>query len=297
VGGTAAAKVSHRRKPHELGITSRRPVRVGILHGRAGAAEDVLAKSLYFKYLHLNSNTHPPLTPARPSAILHSCPACPRIQQQAICYHLYNRSINRYRLFEDERDFAGFRQIIGRYKHRCACLVYHWALMPNHYHLLIRLTFPMLRRFAAGIQQSYAQYHHRCHGTCGVLWQGRYQTRAVEEDLCLTRWGRYIERNPVRAGLAEFAWDWRHSSAGFYVLGRADALTDLDVQFAPGDLDAARRAEYSAMLQDNDEQRWVKEQSGLAIGSTRFFGSLEAEAGHRRRRRGRPAKADAGISV
>ena len=80
-------------------------------------------------------------------------PRRPRIQQQAICYHLYNRCINRDRLFEDERDFARFRQIIGRYKQRCACLVYHWALMPNHYHLLIRLTFPMLRPFAAGIQQ------------------------------------------------------------------------------------------------------------------------------------------------
>ncbi len=169
--------------------------------------------------------------------------------------------------------------------------------MPNHYHLLIRLTFPMLRPFAAVIQQSYAQYHHRRHGTCGVLWQGRHQTRAVEEDLCLTRCGRYIERNPVRAGLAEFAWDWPHSSAGFYVLGRADELTDLDVQFAPGDLDAARRAEYVAMLQDNDEQRWVKEQSGPAIGSTRFVGSLAAEAGHLRRRRGRVAKVGAGISM
>jgi hypothetical protein len=123
--------------------------------------------------------------------------------------------------------------------------------MPNHYHLLIRLTFPMLRPFAAVIQQSYAQYHHRRHGTCGVLWQGRHQTRAVEEDLCLTRCGRYIERNPVRAGLAEFAWDWPHSSAGFYVLGRrspvlefrCNALFELDLPitspvfvpvFAPG---------------------------------------------------------------
>jgi hypothetical protein len=58
--------------------------------------------------------------------------------------------------FEDDRDFSRFRQIVDRCKQRCACLVYHRALMPNHYHLLIRLTFPMLRPFAAGIQQCYA---------------------------------------------------------------------------------------------------------------------------------------------
>lgn len=258
-----------------------------------GPFGDVVYKRLSSSDLHRNSSR---LLDRRTSARhIAFMPGRPRIQQQAICYHLYNRCINRDRLFEDERDFLRFRQIVARYKQRCHCLVYHWALMPNHYHLLIRLIFPMLRPFAAGIQQSYAQYHHRRHGTCGVRRQGRYHTRPVEEDMCLTRCGRYIERNPVRASQAKFAWDRPHASAGFYVLGRADDLTDMDVQYAAEDLDAPRRAAYAAMLQDSEEERWVKEQSGVAIGSPRFIGSLAAEEGHLCRRRGRPVKAGAGI--
>jgi len=120
----------------------------------------------------------------------------PRIQQQAICYHLYNRCINRDRLFEDERG---------------------------------------LRPFAAGIQlflRTVPSPPPR-HPRRALAWAIPDATgRRVEEDLCLTRSGRYIERNPVRAGPAEFVWDWARSSAGFDVLGRPDELTDLDVQFA-----------------------------------------------------------------
>lgn len=226
-----------------------------------------------------------------PRLTICTMPRLARMHQQAVCYHLFNRGINRETLFHDEADFLRFCQVIVAYRQRCDGRVYHWALMSNHYHLLVRLAFPMLRRFAGGIQQAYAQYHHRRHGTSGVVWRGRYSTRPVEEDLSLTRCGRYIERNPVRAGLAAAAWDWRFSSAGFYALGRADmvtGLTDLDPQYAPPGLEAWQRAEYAAMLRDTADELWMAEQRGPAIGSAAFAARWLEEWGRLRTRQGRP---------
>ena len=159
--------------------------------------------------------------------------------------------------------------------------------MCNHYHLLVRVAFPMLRPFAGGIQQSYAQYHHRRHGTTGVVWRGRYSTRPVEEDLSLTRCGRYIERNPVRAGMASLAWDWPFSSAAFYALGRSDTVTDIDPQYSPPALDGAQRAEYAAMLADVGDDLWMADQRGPAIGSAAFAGRWLEQSGRPRLRQGR----------
>ena len=158
--------------------------------------------------------------------------------------------------------------------------------MPNHYHLLVRLPFALLRPFAAGLQQTYALCHHRRHGTCGVLWQGRYKSKPVADDASLARCGRYIERNPVRAKLAELAWLWPFSSAGFYALGRGDELTDTDARYAESGLSAAERKAYAAMLRDDEDDQWMQSQTGLAIGPAEFAQRFTETGGHLRPRRG-----------
>ena len=120
--------------------------------------------------------------------------------------------------------------------------------MPNHYHLLAQLPFAMLRPLVSGLQQCYARHHHRRHGTCGVVWQGRFKSKPVDTDLSLGRCARYIERNPVRAKLAEPAWDWPFGSARFYVLGQEDGLTSTDLRYDASGLTAGRREAYADML-------------------------------------------------
>jgi len=110
-----------------------------------------------------------------------------------------------------------FSDTVGEYKELCGAKVYHWAWMGNHYHMLVEVVYENLRGFVVGVQQAYAQYHHARYNGTGVFWQGRFKSRPVEIGSYLTRCGRYIERNPVRAGLTAIAWEYRWSSAVAYV--------------------------------------------------------------------------------
>lgn len=142
-------------------------------------------------------------------------PRLARSFQIAICYHVFNRGINRQAIFRDDKDRERFSELVRRYKKHCRARVYHWAWMGTHYHMLVEVPFEHLSAFAGGIQQTYAQYHHARHGTSGTFWQGRFQSEPVELDEHLTRCGRYIERNPVRGGMVDVAWEYPWSSAAF----------------------------------------------------------------------------------
>ena len=219
-------------------------------------------------------------------------PRSARIFQRAVCYHLINRGLNRNRIFEDEADKKRFAEVIEEYKEICGAKVYHWALMDTHYHLLAEVVYDNLRGFAGGIQQVYAQYHHKEHGSSGVFWEGRFKSKPVELGGYLTRCGRYIERNPVRAGIVEEACRYRWSSAAYYVKGREDRVTDLNPYiWAPGGPDKKSRQEYAEALGKTDDEEWMrKQQRRSAIGTDKFLRGLKQEGGRWRRKRGRPVK-------
>ena len=165
--------------------------------------------------------------------------------------------------------------------------------MPNHYHLLVRVPFAMLRRFVGGVQQSYAQYHHRRHGTYGVLWQGRFHSQAVSADESLVRFGRYIERNAVRAKMVGLAWEWPYCSARWYVDGADDGITDADPRFGKSLSDPDRR-NYAAMLQEQTDDDWMRRQQGPVIGTAATAAKVLDAHSRPKPRRGRPPKSRSG---
>ena len=219
-------------------------------------------------------------------------PRTARIFQRALCYHIMNRAIDRRTVFADDEDRAHFSGLVSDYKLTCGAAVYHWAWMESHYHMLIEVVFDNLRPFVGGLQQAYAQYYPRRHGTCGVFWQGRFKSKPVEIGEYLARCGRYIERNPVRAGIVTDAWEHPWSSANAYVRGRADGLTDLNGHLgAPDGWTAADREMYAAALRKSDDDAWMRRYRRTGtIGSVSFTGQLKKQHGRYRRRRGRPVK-------
>ena len=109
---------------------------------------------------------------------------------------------------------------------RWGLVIYHWVLMANHFHLLIEITDPrLLPKIMAGMLRSYTAYHHKKYSECGYLWQGRYKSQPIEKETYLLACGRYIERNPVRAGMSKSAWEYPYSSGRHYVLGIRDKIT------------------------------------------------------------------------
>ena len=95
-----------------------------------------------------------------------------------------------------------------------------------HYHILVELEQPeIISSVMSGIARAYSCYHHRAHKTAGYLWQGRFKSQPIEQELYLSACGRYIERNPVKVSIVSNAWEYDYSSAKFYVLGQTDSLT------------------------------------------------------------------------
>ena len=219
-------------------------------------------------------------------------PRTARVFQRAVCYHIMNRGINRARILADEADKKWFSSAVADYKEICGARVYHWVWMDSHYHMLVEIVYENLRAFAGGIQQVYAQYHHKRHKGSGKFWEGRFQSKPVEIGEYLARCGRYIERNPVRACLAAKAWQYEWSSAGFYVNGKQDNLTNLNEYIWIGKaLDRGERAEYAEALSRADDDEWMRKQMlRSAIGTENFLRQLKIEGGRYRRKRGKPAR-------
>jgi putative transposase len=85
--------------------------------------------------------------------------------------------------------------------------------MPNHLHLVVRpRTDDDLGRWMHWLLTTHAQRHRSRHVTTGHIWQGRYKSFPIQTDVHLLRVLRYVERNPVRAGLVASSRDWRWSS-------------------------------------------------------------------------------------
>ena len=141
------------------------------------------------------------------------------------CYHIINRGHNRETVFRDDEDRRVFLDLLSRYRARYGFRLYHYCLMSNHFHLLLQFGDPrQLSGAMAGFLRCYVHHFHRRHGFVGHLWQGRFKSPCVERDGYLLSCGRYIERNPVEAGLAALPWDYGWSSCRAYALGQSDPL-------------------------------------------------------------------------
>ena len=131
-------------------------------------------------------------------------------------YHALNRGNGRQRVFHAPADYAAFVDLLGEAARRVPVRVLTAWLMPNHVHLVL---WPgeagAMGRFMQWLFTSHVRRHHRRHPAAGGghVWQGRYKSFPIEADAHLYAVLRYVERNPVRAGLAASAADWPWGSA------------------------------------------------------------------------------------
>jgi putative transposase len=140
-------------------------------------------------------------------------------------YHVFNRGNNRKEIFRTEADFHSFLTLLSEAQAKCAIEVFHYCLMTNHYHLLVRTaTKEALPRYMHWVQLSYARYFKKQYHTTGHLFEERFRSPRIAQESYYLQCGRYIERNPVKSGQVQTAWDYPYSSASYYALGREDTL-------------------------------------------------------------------------
>jgi len=128
-------------------------------------------------------------------------------------YHVLNRGNARQTVFHGTRDYSEFTVLLHRAVQRHPLAIFAFCLMPNHFHLTVRPNRGAdLSCFMQWLLTSHVRRHHQRNGTSGHVWQGRYKSFLIQEDEHLMTVMRYVERNPVRAGLVEQPGDWPWSS-------------------------------------------------------------------------------------
>ncbi|MBN2062329.1 MAG: transposase [Deltaproteobacteria bacterium] len=140
-----------------------------------------------------------------------------RIESEGAFYHITSRGNDRKRIFFSNTDYGKFiaylEEGIKKFEYR----IHSYALMTNHYHLLLETQKANLSKLMHYINGSYTTYINRKRDRSGHLFQGRYKAILVEKDKYLLELSRYIHLNPVKAGLAERPQDYPHSSYGSFI--------------------------------------------------------------------------------
>lgn len=173
-------------------------------------------------------------------------PRIGRLVQDNGVYHILNRGHDRRKLFPSPEDFEVFKAIIARYKEKFEFDLSHYCLMPNHFHLLLKIKRgDDLKFLMKGICQSYSFHYKRGYKLSGYLFQNRYKNIPIFKDEYLMECGRYIERNPVRAGMVENPSAYYWSSYNFYAKGKPDDIITPDPSYeALSHVDSERMARY-----------------------------------------------------
>jgi len=126
-----------------------------------------------------------------------------RLDAPGALHHVIGRGNERRRIFKDAKDRKEFLARLGEIFSGTETICYAWALIPNHFHLLLRTgTQPMatvMRRLLTG----YAIYFNRRHHRYGHLFQNRYKSILCQEDPYFRELVRYIHLNPLRAKLVK----------------------------------------------------------------------------------------------
>jgi putative transposase len=117
------------------------------------------------------------------------------------------------RVFHGDEDYEAFVDLLDRACERLPMRVLAYCLMPNHFHLvLLPHGDGDLGRWMQWLLTSHVRRHHRRRRSSGHVWQGRFKAFPIQQDAHLVTVLRYVQRNPVRAGLAERAEAWPWSS-------------------------------------------------------------------------------------
>ena len=141
-------------------------------------------------------------------------PRRPRIVLPERPHHIVQRGHNRQAIFASDDDYGYYLANLEERKTGLGCRVYAYCLMTNHVHLLVdpgkRVeNLALLMKSLAGRQ---TRYINKLEGRRGTLWEGRYKSSPIKSDEYLLACCRYVELNPVRAGLVDDPGNYRWSS-------------------------------------------------------------------------------------
>lgn len=157
--------------------------------------------------------------------------------QPNLIYHVYNRGINREPIFYKKQNWDYFLFKLFRYFQPQKAKVIAYCLMPNHYHLLVRvLCQDFGKQVMLPFTITYTKAINKQENRVGPLFQGAYQIKQIKTDEEILQASRYIHLNPVKAGLVKKPNDWTYSSFLDYIEQRKNSLLEKEIilELVPG---------------------------------------------------------------
>jgi REP element-mobilizing transposase RayT len=175
-----------------------------------------------------------------------------------------------------------FLTYVSEYKDRYGFHLYAYALMRNHFHLLVEVGNIPLSRIMQSLLFRYTRYFNRWHGEVGHLFQGRYKAILCDKDAYLLELVRYIHLNPVRAKVVKEPEDYVWTGHLSYLRKGADSLIDeafvLD-QF--GDRRSLGRRRYRRFVREGissgHEEKYYRVKDQRYLGEDSFIEQVEKE--------------------
>jgi putative transposase len=151
----------------------------------------------------------------------------PRLVADGLVYHALNRGNNRARVFFHDADFQQFLDALAQTKQRYPFRLYAYCLMENHLHLVLEPAAGQnISRIVQSLTVAHTWHYHKASATSGHVWQGRFKSPVVSTDEHLLTVMRYVESNPLRAGMVSDLSCYPWSSYGVHGLGRPLPVVD-----------------------------------------------------------------------
>jgi putative transposase len=152
-------------------------------------------------------------------------PRAARIVLPGVALHVVQRGNNRAACFYSNGDRLAYLRLLLEYSRQVGCSVHAYCLMTNHVHLLLTPhELEACGLLMKNVGQHYVQHVNRVHGRTGTLWEGRFKSSVAASAEYVLACYRYIELNPVRAGLSSHPRDYQWSSYGCNAEGRSDSV-------------------------------------------------------------------------
>ena len=226
----------------------------------------------------------------------------PRFFAKGYPLHIIQRGNNREPIFGAEPDYLFYLDCLQRAADEHALAIHAYVLMTNHVHLLMT---PNQEESIAKVMQSvgrkYVRYINGVYRRSGTLWEGRYKSSVIQCDRYLLTCYRYIELNPLRAGMVENPGNYRWSSYRCNAHGRPDRLVTLHPEYLKlGADDGQRQHAYRELFKhkiDDEQLHQIRDslQQCRVLGNDRFRNEIETALAIKATpmKRGRPRKDDA----
>lgn len=148
-------------------------------------------------------------------------------------YHIMLRGINQQQIFEDEQDYLKFIEVIKSYQAICEYKVYAYCLMGNHIHLLMKFEKEPIEQAFKKIGSKHVYWYNIKYQRKGHLFQDRFKSEPVDDDIYFMTVLRYIHHNPLKAGLCKNIDNYEYSSYSAFLSGSKFIDTDYVFSILP----------------------------------------------------------------